>query len=229
MKRFALWIVVILAMSAQASTANSATSRPAELKPQQQQARAATIATQVLTQYHYKAVPLDDSMSERVFDNYLKTLDPERLYFVQADIDELSCHRTSLDDAIAKEDLSAPFEIFNRFTQRVSEQFAFAQSLLKDGFDFAKNETYSLERSKSTWPASDTEMRELWQKRVKNDWLALKLAGKDDDGIRAMLAKRYEAAVKRMAKIQSADAFFYKIQVFFSAYLVGDHENILDT
>lgn len=227
MRRIVLWIAVLLATSAQATTTYSATSRPAALKPEQIQARAATIATQVLTQYHYKAVPLDDSMSERVFDNYLKTLDPEKLYFVQADIDELSCHRNKLDDAITKEDLSAPFEIFNRFTQRVSEQFAFAQSLLKDGFDFAKNETYSLERSKSTWPANESEMRDLWQKRVKNDWLGLKLAGKDDNSIRAMLAKRYEAAVKRIAQIQSADAF----QSFMNAYTmtIEPHTNYMGT
>ena len=34
-------------------------------------------------------------------------------------------------------------------------------------------------------------MRELWRKRVKNDWLRLKLAGKDDKSIVEMLDKRY--------------------------------------
>ena len=86
--------------------------------------------TNSLTQYHYKAVPLDDSMSARIFDNYLKALDPDRRYFLQSDVDHLSRHRNDLDDAIAGEDLSVPFAIFNRFTQRVSEQFAYAHSLL---------------------------------------------------------------------------------------------------
>lgn len=225
MKRFVKWMAILLAASAQASTAGLTAWHPTELKPQQQQAKAATIATQVLTQYHYKAVPLDDSMSERVFDNYLKALDPEKMYFVQSDIDELSCHRAGLDDAIASEDLSAPFAIFNRFTQRVAAQFAYAQSLLKDGFDFQKNESYSLARSKSTWPANETEMRDLWQKRVKNDWLGLKLAGKDDASIREMLAKRYDAALKRIGKIQSVDAF----QSFMNAYTmtIEPHTNYM--
>lgn len=225
MKRIILWIALLLATSAQASTTGLTAWHPTELKPQQQQARAATIATQLLTHYHYKAVPLDDSMSERVFDNYLKALDPEKQYFMQSDIDELSRHRAGLDDAIASEDLSAPFAIFNRFTQRVAAQFDYAQSLLKDGFDFQKNESYSLQRSKSAWPANEVEMRDLWQKRVKNDWLGLKLAGKDDASIREMLAKRYEAALRHIAKVQSADAF----QSFMNAYTmtIEPHTNYM--
>ncbi|MFT3850419.1 MAG: carboxy terminal-processing peptidase [Propionivibrio sp.] len=217
MKRFVPWVAILLLVAAQATTAGSATSRFAELKPQQQQARAALLATQVLSQYHYKAVPLDDSMSEKIFDNYLKALDPEKQYFTQSDIDELSRYRTSLDDAIVREDLSAPFEIFNRFTRCVSERLADAQNLLQENFDFGKNESYSRERSRSAWPANESEMRDLWRKRVKSDWLGLKLAGKDDAGIREVLGKRYDAAVKRVGKIQSADAF----QSFMNAYTMA--------
>lgn len=175
------------------------------------------LATQILTQYHYKAVPLDDSMSARIFDNYLKALDPDRQYFLQSDVDHLSRHRNDLDDAIAGEDLSVPFAIFNRFTQRVSEQFAYAHSLLNSEFDFSKNESYRLERAKSAWLASESEMRDLWQKRVKNDWLGLKLAGKDDATIREILGKRYDAALKRIAKTQSEDAF----ESFMNAYTMA--------
>lgn len=217
MKRLLLWVAIFLATSVQAATPGLAASHPPELKPQQQQARAALLATQVLTQYHYKAVPLDDSMSARIFDNYLKALDPDRQYFLQSDIDQLSRYRDDLDDALAREDLSVPFAIFNRFTQRVSEQFAYAHGLLERDFDFSKNETYSRDRAKSAWLASESEMRDLWQKRVKNDWLGLKLAGKDDASIRAILGKRYDAALKRIGKTQSEDAF----ESFMNAYTMA--------
>ena len=105
MKRLLLWVALLLATSVHTTTAGLATSRPVELKPQHQQARAALLATQILTQYHYKAVPLDDSMSARIFDNYLKALDPDRQYFLQSDVDHLSRHRNDLDDAIAGADV----------------------------------------------------------------------------------------------------------------------------
>jgi carboxyl-terminal processing protease len=46
---------------------------------------------------------------------------------------------------------------------------------------------------------SDAEVKDLWRKRVKNDWLRLKLAGKDDKAIRETLDKRYESYRARRA------------------------------
>jgi carboxyl-terminal processing protease len=51
-------------------------------------------------QMHYKPVPLDDAMSEKIFDRYFKSLDAEKLFFTQADIDQYAIVRTRLDDAI---------------------------------------------------------------------------------------------------------------------------------
>ncbi len=69
-------------------------------------------------------MPLDDALSSKIFDQYLKALDPEKLYFLQADINRLSVGRTLLDDAIRNEDLSLPFEIFNLYLQRTAQYLA---------------------------------------------------------------------------------------------------------
>ena len=185
------------------------------LKPTAQQSQAAHLAAEVLTRYHYKPVPLDDAMSQKIFDHYLKSLDYDKLVFVKSDIDQLTAARTRLDDAILKEDLTLPFAIFNLYTRRVSERFAYARRLLKDGFDFSQKESYQYARDKEeNWPATEDEMRELWRKRVKNDWLRLKLAGKDDKSIVETLDKRYETSQKRVARSKSEDAF----QIFMNSY-----------
>ena len=190
---------------------------PPELKPIPQEAQAAHLAAEVLARYHYKAMPLDDALSEKVFDQYLKSLDPEKLFFVQADIDQLSGYRTKLGDAILKEDLTVPFAIFNLFEHRAAERFAYARTLLKKGFDFQQNESYQFTREKEAWPKTEAEMRELWRKRVKNDWLRLKLAGKDDKSIVEILDKRYDNFLKRIGRVKSADAF----QAYMNAYTMA--------
>ena len=156
-------------------------------------------------------------MSEKIFDQYLKSLDSEKLFFVQADIDRLSGDRTKLDDAILKEDLTVPFAIFNLYEHRAAERFAYARTLLKSGFDFQENESYQFAREKEAWPKTESEMRELWRKRVKNDWLRLKLAGKDDKSIVEILDKRYDNFLKRIGRVKSADAF----QTFMNAYTMA--------
>ena len=198
---------------------------PVALKPSQQQAQAAYVAAHLLTRYHYKAMPLDDAMSEKIFDQYLKLLDPEKLFFVQADIAQLSGFRTGLDDAIINEDLSAPFVIFNLHAQRLAERFSYARSLLAKGFDFRQKESYRYDRRKEPWPKSESELRELWRKRVKNDWLRLKLAGKDDAGIAETLDKRYDNYIKRIARMKTEEVF----QTFMNAYTtaIEPHTNYM--
>ncbi len=196
-----------------------------QMKPMPGQTQAALWAAKVLTRYHYKAVPLDDAMSEKIFDRYFKSLDAEKLFFTQADIDQYAPVRTKLDDAINGENLSVPFAIYNQYQQRFNERISYARELLKSKFDFTVDESYQYDREKADWAKSDAEIKELWRKRVKNDWLRLKLAGKDDKGIRETLDKRYENYLSRSRKLNNEDVF----QIFMNAYAMSiePHTNYL--
>ena len=180
MKNKLLWILFAVSMGAQAASLDSASLLAPPLKPVSEQPQAAHMVAELLTRHHYKALPLDDAMSEKIFNRYLKMLDSGKYIFVQGDIDQLQAASTRLDDAIITENLSLPFAIFNLYTQRGVERFTYARSLLKEGFDFSQKENFQYDRDKADWPKSEQEMRELWRMRVKNDWLRLRLAGKDD-------------------------------------------------
>lgn len=218
-------VAFALAMAAQAASLAAGTPYPPELKPTQQEAQAARLAAEVLARYHYKGMPLDDALSEKIFDQYLKFLDSEKLFFVQADIDRLSLDRTKLDDAILKNDLSVPFAFFNLYGHRAAERFTYARTLLKKGFDFRKIESYQYAREKLAWPKTESDMRELWRKRVKSDWLRLRLAGKTDKSIVEILDKRYDNFLTRIGRVKSADAF----QAFMNAYTtaIEPHTNYM--
>jgi carboxyl-terminal processing protease len=204
--------------------ANTSAATP-QLKPLVAQTQAALWASRVLARYHYKATPLDDALSEKIFDRYFKSLDSEKLYFVQSDIDQFAPMRSKLDDAINNENLTLPFAVYNLYTQRFGERMAYARTLLKGKFDFISDETVQLDREKAEWPKSDDEVKDLWRKRVKNDWLRLKLAGKDDKAIRETLDKRYENYVTRIRKLNNEDVF----QMFMNAYAMAiePHTNYL--
>ncbi len=225
MKQKLLWLLLGFAIAAQGAELGAGTNYPPELKPDQAEARAAHLAVELLSRYHYKAVPLDETLSGKIFDQYLKALDPEKLFFVQSDVDHLSDDRNKLGDAMRKEDLAIAFAMFNLYEHRSVERFTFARTLLQKGFDFDKNENYQYSRDKGEWPQSEGDANELWRQRVKNDWLRLKLAGKDDKSIVEILDKRYEHVLKRMGRIKSADAF----QTYMNAYTtaIEPHTNYL--
>ncbi len=205
-----LFVFLALVSPAQALETGS----PPVLAPMEEQAKAAHLSAQLLTHYHYKKVPLDDALSAKIIDRYIEALDSERSFFLQSDIDQFMASKDKIDDAIYSEDLSIPFAIFNVYEQRVVERLSYARELLKNGFDFSQNEEYVVMRDKEPWPKSEAESRELWRKRVKNDWLRLKLAGTADATIRETLGKRYANSQERAYKYKSNDVF----QIFMNAY-----------
>ncbi|MCM2404001.1 carboxy terminal-processing peptidase [Rhizobium sp. S153] len=187
---------------------------PPVLSPNEQQAQAANLSSEFLTRYAYKPVPLDDALSAKIMDRFIKSLDPDRSLFLQADIDKFMADRTNIDDAIAAEDLKIPFSIFNVYSQRIVERLTHARDLLKQNFDFTAQENYTLPDDNGTWARSEAEINDLWRKRVKSDWLRLKLAGRSDEAIRDTLDKRYKNILERVQTYKSEDVF----QSFMAAY-----------
>jgi carboxyl-terminal processing protease len=209
MKNKLLCIGLALALAA----FDSAQAAP-RLEPLPDEPKTAHLSAELMTRYHYRHIALDDALSAQIFDAYLKALDGQRMIFLQSDIDGFSGARTRLDDAILGEDLKAPFDMFDLYQQRMTERIDYARSLLKKGFDFTKKESYQIDRKDAAWPKSTAELNDLWRKRVKGEWLRLRLAGKDGSAIAAILDKRYQNALHSLSQTKSEDAF----QTFMNAY-----------
>ncbi|PRC95162.1 carboxy terminal-processing peptidase [Solimicrobium silvestre] len=213
MKNKILWILLALF-----STTLNATQENGALSPLPQQARAAHFAARVLAQENYEHLPFDEKLSSAIFDNYIKELDGEKLIFLQSDIDQFANARPQFGLALLNEDLSIPFAIFNLRQQRIAEHLNYSRSLLAHGFNFKEKESLQPDRKYATWPKSKEEMNDLWRKRAKNDWLRLKLAGKDDKGIVDILDKRYDNSLKSILRIKGDDVF----QIFMDAYATAN-------
>lgn len=212
------WLLIALAifLSTQAMLAVPL-STTNQLKPLSQQAQAAHLSAEILSKYHYKPIKLNDISSNKIFDNYLKSLDAERIFFTQEDVDKFAFARTRLDNALLEEDLSIPFSLFNLYRERVTQRIQYAKSLLKKPFNFDVKEQYQYARENVPWEKSTEDLNELWRKRVKNDWLRLKVAGKDDKNIIETLTKRYDNSQASISKIKSDDVF----QSFMNAYAMA--------
>lgn len=184
------------------------------LTPSPDEAAAAQLSARFLTRFHYDAQPLDNSMSQRIYKAYLDDLDSQKVFFTQQDLARFAPLKEKLDDAIWNKDLSGPFSIFNTYVARAIDRMQFALGLLDKGFDFSRQESYLIDRKKASWPKDQAELDNLWRERTKNDWLRLKLAGKDDAKIRKTLTKRYTTLIDRFKQLDGQDAF----QGFMTAY-----------
>jgi len=184
-----------------------------DLVPTAEQAQATEIILHIIENYHYRSKPLDDQLSSQILDNYLKGLDPNRSFFTIDDINEFEEFRYSLDDALLKSDLDIPFYMFKRYRTRVQERISHALNMLDTEFDFTIDEEYRFDRTESAW-SDHNEIREIWRKRVKNDFLNLRLADRSPDEIRETLGKRYQRLATSTLQYNSNDIF----QMFINAY-----------
>jgi len=171
-----------------------------------------------LSHGHYEQIRLDDEMSSRVFDTYLKALDPRKNYFLASDIAEFEPLRYRIDDLVKKGELNAVFRIFNRYRQRLAERIDFMLNTIDaklDQFDFKKDEVLEIDREDSPWPASKAELDELWSKRLKSDVLNLILTDKDRAEIKETLKRRYSNQLLRLQQTNAMDVF----QTFMNAFV----------
>ncbi len=194
------------------------------LKPDPQQGVIAKDISELLTSYTYKKVNLNDSISNLIFDRYIKNLDPNRIYFLDEDIKEFEAFRFQLDNDLKAGDLSAPFYIFNVYQKRYNERQNFSVNYLTKGdFDFSKKDEYVFSREKKAYFKDLKESDTYWTKKVKYDFLNLKLAKKEPTEIKTTLKKRYENLISQANKINGQDVF----QLFMTAFTdsVDPHTN----
>ncbi len=212
-----LFLLLLLVGLAPLASAKVSLVPEKDLTPDRANRQAALIMTRVMEKYHYKKVTLDDAFSEKIYQRYLDSLDPNRSFFTAADIARFDRYRDQLDDALHDAHLEAAFDIFRTYRRRVAERVDHALKLLKGDFDFTRDEEYRFDREDAPWPADEAALNELWRKRVKNDVLSLKLAGKSMDEIRKTLTQRYEGIERRTFQLDANDVF----QLFANAYAMS--------
>lgn len=159
---------------------------------------------------HYQKQRLNDDLSSKIFDLYIESMDGTRSYLLKSDIAEFEKYRLKLDDGLIKGNLDAPFLMYNRLQQRVTERLSFLLKQLPEkakGYDFSKNEKLSLDRKNADWSESKEELDDLWRKRLKNSILNLRLADKEDKDIYELLAKRYQNQLNRTHLATEEDGF----------------------
>ncbi len=169
------------------------------------------------SRYAYRPRPMDEAMQKDVFKRYLETLDGGKQFFTQADIDRFAPFQAQVGAAIRDGQLDPAFEVFAIYKQRVNDRIAYARQLLKQDFDFDGDEKFEYDRKDAPWAANGAELDALWRKSVMNDWLRLKLAGKQQDDIRKTLDKRYANLAKSVGELKSEDVFQYFLNAYTNA------------
>ena len=175
-----IWLRISVVAALAATSLLSGRSWADPKGPQSNDRQVAIIVTRALRE-HLSKMPLDDEISKRTFTTILKTLDPLRIYFTQADVDDLAKDETNLDDMLKKGDVSFIHKVFNRLLERIDQRVVLVDELLKIEPDYTIDEEVVIDPKKAVYATSDAEMRETWRKLIKYELLLKKLDAQDEE------------------------------------------------
>ena len=179
--------------------------------------RAVELINYFIQRYHYRTAQLNDDLSSQILDRYIETLDANRSYFLATDIERFEQMRFHVDDYLRKQELDHIFELFDLYRERAIDRAEFSMRILSEGFDLNIPESFRFNRSTSPWPTDQAQLDDIWRRRVKNDYLSLKLAGQPHDDILKTLGDRYRQLSRRTKQITSTDVF----ETFINAYITS--------
>ncbi|MBQ7651075.1 MAG: carboxy terminal-processing peptidase, partial [Victivallales bacterium] len=181
---------------------------------------------EMLSKYHYDAHPISVAVSSKWFNEYLKNLDYQHIYFLQSDIDEFRKYETTLwnQDRHAV-NVPAAYRIYERLLQRVKERAQFVLAEIDRKQDFSVKEYVTIDRKDALPPSDKNEQQDLWRKLLKNEILVAMFETEDEaadfasgkkkaDEERKTLEERLEEIRKNHARTFKRRAEKEQIEVF---------------
>jgi len=119
---------------------------------------------QLLENEHIRKKPVDNEVSRAAFAEYLKSLDPTRVFLLQKDVDALTVHADTMDDELAAGRLTLAELGEQLQNDRIRDAQAMIDKALVQPFDFTNEETLETDGEKRPWCATEAELAERWRK-----------------------------------------------------------------
>jgi len=151
----------------------------------------ARLVCKMIERFHINQASINDDISSRLVDRYIEDLDPNKLYFLQSDIENFNSYRRKLDDQLLSGNTDFATKVFDRYIELMEQQVNVAHQYIDIDHDFNVSEEMTTDADELPWAQSAEERNERWRKRVKYELLDLKLEDKDLAEAREQLHRRY--------------------------------------
>lgn len=207
-----------------------------ELKPKNALLRIVGRDTfQLMSQLSFSKKKFDSAMAAEGLKMYFRNLDPLKLYFYQADIDEFSKRSDEILKAWPEGRYELAFDVFNRYLKRVQENVVIADEWIDSDFDFSVQEELATDAKLIQYCASEAEMKERWRQRIKYSYLLLEIEREENEknlaedpakadssfenlSSRDKLHRRYKALNRRMGQFIDEDVVELYLSAITSCY-----------
>lgn len=145
----------------------------------------------LLQESHISEHDLDEEIAHRMVSGFLKSLDPQKLYFYRQDVDTIQGFEKQVPGWLRKGNVNLAYVIFKTYLNRLDERVAMMEAALDQPMDFTLDETMKIKPEVLDYPKTRAEAEERVRLRVKYDMLLLQV---DDQKAAKKKANTEEAA-----------------------------------
>ena len=164
---------------------------------------------------HYSQLTINNESSIRILNEYIDTLDRNKMYFSQSDIIYFQRYKYQLDDSLRDGELRPIFDIFSTYRLRVQQRLDHSLQVIDSIDSFDSNEEYQFKNTKNKWKYDESAINSEWTKKTTNDLLSLVIAGQELKTAKETLNKRYLRYIKRINEYDEQDV----LNIFLNAYM----------
>lgn len=137
--------------------------------------------TALLDRSHYLDKRMDSKTGKEILADYFDALDPNHSLFLQSDIDEFNRkYGESFADYLKRGDLQAGFAIYQRFSERSKQYYAFADKFLKTDVNLKRQDSVIMNREKLPRFKTADEQQDFWQKQLTFQLIGLTMSQEED-------------------------------------------------
>lgn len=178
------------------------------------QCRYITHIEQGFLSQHVKFAKRDQALQDRVVEQYVKQLDPTKVYLLKSDVDEIKKIMAKIFDKIEKKDCAPLKEAQTILEKRIKERTEFAKKFLGKDYKFDPKTEFVFDPSKKAYPANATEAEDFLKKYIHfqvSNYLAtdMKL-----DESKTNVLKSWDRALKRITDTKDEDLFSGYLEAF---------------
>ncbi len=133
-----------------------------------------------LETYHYRGIKIDDDVSHKAFDEYLKKVDYSKQFLMAEDIQQLRQYRSLMDDQMTSGDHKLVELSMALYEKRAKQAEKLRQKIFKKQFVFTRDESLELDPKKREYAKTSADWEDYWRKLYKHTVLLRYLSMLDE-------------------------------------------------
>ncbi|NLB55013.1 MAG: carboxy terminal-processing peptidase [Lentisphaerae bacterium] len=114
---------------------------------------------------------LDDNIITNAVHLFIKSLDYNKVFFLDDDINRFKENMPGMVENINRGDITFAADVFNTLIARISNRVDFINNVVDAGFDLNTNEKQKWDRQDADWAADHDEWDEIWRKRIQREYV----------------------------------------------------------